>query len=271
MAGAFQLLLGTAEGTFKQPIVVTGSDDEPLVLPSGSDDRAFMGQICTRPTAVDLNDDGHLDIVSGNITGTFAMFMGLDKGAFEPQASWLMAGDDKLIVSTGHSDPCFVDWDQDGDLDMLSGSGNGGVALFINQGSKTNPAFAKPTDLVAKHQFINNSEMIFGDAHINMPGTSTRVFVADLNGDGKFDLLIGDCVTLNYPAKGLDPDEARAKIAVWDREFEQIIESFAVRRGESRSTKQQLAKSRATTKHHNARKNILVSETTGFVWVLYQK
>ena len=51
------------------------------------------------------------------------------------------------------------------------------------------------------------------------PPASTRVWVDDVNGDGKLDLLVGDSVTLISPAEGLSEEEFKTKQAQWQEAF----------------------------------------------------
>ena len=90
MAGLFQVLWGADAGTFKKAEVLKGTDGEPLLLQRtkprkiwgftiSKDKGNSTDKICTRPTAVDLDGDGKLDIVSGNFAGSFAVFAGEGK------------------------------------------------------------------------------------------------------------------------------------------------------------------------------------------------
>ena len=82
MAGLFQVLWGQKDGSFKREQPLNGTDDQPLVIPAGKDD--VTDAICTRPTATDWDGDGDLDLVVGNFKGTFFVFTGEGKGAFQP-------------------------------------------------------------------------------------------------------------------------------------------------------------------------------------------
>ena len=188
MAGLFQVLWGTNDGTFKKAEVLKGTDGEPLLLHRtktrkiwgitiSRDKGNLTDKICTRPTAVDLDGDGKLDIVSGNFAGSFAVFAGEGKGRFAPKPKMLTEKGARITVD-GHSDPFFVDWDADGDLDLISGSSMGGVFLCTNRGSAKQPQFSQPTVLVPAvgHQ---GGETRLGDAHLMGPQTATRVWVDD--------------------------------------------------------------------------------------------
>src|SRR5207237_7156787 len=122
MAGLFQVLYGKPVGTFRKAEVLKGSDGKPLIIPLNG--QPMTENICTRPFAVDWDGDGHLDLVVGNFSGTFYWFKGEGKGKFRPKPELIKAGNETLRIE-GHSDPFVIDWDGDGDLDLLSGSSNG--------------------------------------------------------------------------------------------------------------------------------------------------
>src|SRR5262245_62546035 len=138
MAGLFQVLYGNSDGTFRKAEVLKGTDDEPLIIPIKGEEQ-MVENICTRPFAVDWDGDGHLDLVVGNFSGTFYWFKGEGKGKFQPKPEMIMCGKEPLRINGHHSDPFVVDWDGDGDLDILSGSTNGGVQWAENTAGKGKP------------------------------------------------------------------------------------------------------------------------------------
>ncbi len=167
----------------------------------------FFEQNClTHPFAVDWNGDSHLDLVVGNSEGRFYLFTGKGNGVFDPKAEPIMAGDNKIAVPS-KSGPCVVDWDNDGDLDIVSGSGKGGAYLSINNGSPGSPRMTPFSELVEDAEPIDYNKIVYGDEHIKGPQTATRVWVEDVNEDGKLDLLIGDSVNLAFVAEGVEESE----------------------------------------------------------------
>jgi len=267
MAGLFQVLRGREGGGFAAAAVLEGTDGKPLeITADDAKDDTSIQKICTRAFAVDLDGDGKLDLVSGNFGGTFALFRGEGEGRFAPASTWLEGEDGPLRVQM-HSDPFFVDWDGDGDQDLLSGSAQGGVFLFENTGSKTGPKFAAASTLLEPTG--HGSDDRLGDAHITKPQSATRVWADDIDGDGKLDLLVGDSVSLSFPAEGVDEAEAKSKLAAWQAKQTKVFASMG---GKGEPTKeQQAAFQKAYEALVHEREQFLRDERTGFVWVLLRK
>ena len=174
---------------------------------------------------MDLDGDGQQDLLSGSWPGELFFFRGKGKGDFEsavklkdknnktinigggmkkePDGSILITGDGRfepreggghVIVYDGQridvppgtqagitgtaSAVHAHDWDADGDLDLLVGDIRGNVYLVPNEGSKTKPSFGKEQPLKANDTTVK----VDSDA---------GPFVADWDGDGKKDLLVG--------------------------------------------------------------------------------
>ena len=265
MAGLFYVLDGTKERTFGKPRVLAGSDGEPLILPGRGQD-SMIDRICTRPFACDLDGDGKLDIVAGNFRGTFGFFKGEGSGKFSPAATWLMAAGQPMAVDS-HGDPFLVDWDKDGDLDLLSGSAAGGAFLFVNGGSKTEPKFGARQTLVEPAGHRAQGDAPLGDAHYVGPAADTRVWAADVDGNGKLDLLLGDMVTLYFAAAGVDEATARAKDAEWVKRRDALGGSYPREGDEAAQNKWQEDWAKLGTE----REAFVREEMTGFVWLLLQK
>jgi hypothetical protein len=264
MAGLFQVLWGKKGGAFEASKVLNGTDEKPLIITSANGEGEVTDRICTRPFAADLNGDGHLDIVCGNFGGGFALFLGEGKGRFAPKSTWLQSDSGPLRVS-GHGDPCVVDWDGDGDLDIVSGSSKGGALLFENTGTPKAPSFADAVTLVRQPTNPHGTRM--GDAHIKGPGSDTRVWVADVNGDGKLDLLMGDSVTLYFPVEGKEPASVKESLDAWEKKLEKTLSEL----GGADTPDRQKAFSAAYEALINERDQFVREDRTGFVWVLYRK
>ncbi len=267
MAGLFQVLWGQKDGSFAAPEALKGTDGEPLIILTEDSEETLVDKICTRPIAVDLDGDGKLDIVSGNFGGTFAFFKGEGNGKFEPKSTWIESDTRKISVEH-HSDPFLVDWDKDGDFDLLSGSAEGGAFLFVNEGTKTAPKFGARTTLIAPPK--QASEEVIGDAHITGPQGSTRIWVDDVNGDGKLDLLLGDSANLVFAAQGVSDQEALAKVKEFGEKFGKAYESMG--NSEEPPSEEAMKKMQAEIEVLTAEKaKFVTEESTGYVWLFLQK
>lgn len=261
MAGLFYVLLGTDDG-FARAEVLNGTDGKALMIqPAGDGGDGNVDRICTRPTAVDLDGDGKLDIVAGNFRGTFAFFKGEGEGRFSPISSWLTNDDDTLRVN-GKSDPFFVDWDGDGDMDLLSGSSSGGAFMFPNEGSATKPSFGARVELLEPAPDGRDKKLAFDEGDITKPASGTRLWVDDVNDDGKLDLLLGDWAQINTPVEGMDEATCRKKIAELDAE--QVEVRQAIERGDDGAMAR-------FVQIQDARGETMTSTSTGFVWLMLQK
>jgi hypothetical protein len=267
MAGLFQVLRGKADGTFDKAEALKGTDGEPLIIPTKDKDQ-IIDKICTRPFAVDWDADGHLDLVVGNFSGTFYWFKGEGKGKFQPKAEAIHAGKEPLRLQGHHSDPFVIDWDGDGDLDLLSGSTNGGVQWAENGAGKGKPPELRPFQALIKPGRSIEYGQLLGEAELTGPTTSTRVWVDDVNGDGKLDVLVGDSVTLIAPAKGLSADEFKTKFAAWQKAVataQQELSSAAADQAKRTKAQQEYSKL------YQQRTEFMIEERTGFVWLYVQK
>jgi len=274
MAGLFQVLWGSDKG-FAPATTLNGSDGEPLLMGHVEDvDGPIDQQICTRPFAADLDGDGKLDIVSGNFGGTFAWFRGEGKGRFAPKAMPLLLADGSPMQVAHHSDPFLVDWDGDGDLDLLSGADDGSVQLFRNDGDANKAAFTAGTTLLAGHE---GHGMPGGAADAKRPSRSVRIAAADVDGDGKLDLLLGDATAYTEPVKGIDAAEFRKREAAWQAKMQALEGEMPELDWEDMEswTKEQEAKMEAfqqkSMKLYKERSKFAVDRSTGHVWLLRQK
>jgi len=266
MAGLFQVLYGNPDGTFRKAEVLKGTDGRPLIIP-GTREEALTEKICTRPFAVDFDGDGKLDLVVGNFSGTFYWFKGEGKGKFDPKPQQIMCDGKPLKIPGNHSDPCVIDFDGDGALDIVSGSSDGGVYWARNRAGKGQPPEFGPFEPLIPPAPPAEDGQLLSEKDLTRPTHAARVWVADVNGDGKLDLLVGDMVTLASPAKGISPEECKAKYAEWKAAFEAASAAMQKAGGEKAQAKAR----EEYQKVYSSRKAFLHEEMTGFVWLYLQK
>jgi hypothetical protein len=266
MAGLIQVLYGKGDGTFRKAEVLKGTDGKPLIIP-GDNGEHFTDKICTRPFAVDWDGDGQLDLVVGNFSGTFYWFKGQGKGRFLPQPELIKAGDKPLRVPGAHGDPFVIDLDGDGSLDLVSGCSDGGVYWARNRAAKGKVPDLEPFRPLIKPPPPVKHGQPLRESDLTGPTHATRVWVADVNGDGKLDLLVGDCVTLMAPAEGLSDADFAKKYAEWEKAFQAAAKSLNAAR-DAKAREKAVAEYQ---KVYGQRSAFMREEMTGFVWLYLQK
>ncbi|WP_040845975.1 FG-GAP-like repeat-containing protein, partial [Thiorhodococcus drewsii] len=130
------------------------------------------------PTFTDIDDDGDLDVLFGAQDGTlyFENTGSATSAAFDAFAANTQT-DPFGLTNVGYSaTPTFADLDGDGDLDALIGNSYGQNFYFENTGSVSSAAFAS----------VQTNP--FGLSEVGSKASPT---LADLDGDGDLDVLVG--------------------------------------------------------------------------------
>lgn len=166
-------------------------EGETIVVPEGK--QAGITGTASAVHAVDWNGDGKLDLLVGNINGKVHLVPNeaTGKGYAFGKEQPLMADGAPIQAPGGDAGPFAADWDGDGKLDLLVGSGDGSVWFYRNVGTATAPKLAKGV------QLIPPGENRYGEDAPMEPrrGTRAKVCAVDMNGDGRLDLLVGDYTT----------------------------------------------------------------------------
>ena len=131
------------------------------------------------PSFADLDGDGDLDMLVANKldpddTQTSRLYRFENVGS--PREPSFQQRAHIPLFTMYHYAPALGDLDGDGDLDMLVGTWNRGVALYVNQGTRADPEFVlQDTTLVRLTR-----------------GSNSAPALTDVDADGDLDLFIGE-------------------------------------------------------------------------------
>jgi hypothetical protein len=139
---------------------------------------------------VDFDGDGTLDLISGSYDpGELYLFRGEGRGKFSAREvikdksgkPILKVPYQKSPVESFGTWTALVDWDDDGDLDILVGTFEGLIFLRRNDGSRKQPAYATQNEWVK-----------VGPKALRVPGGEhANPVIVDWDGDGKWDIVTG--------------------------------------------------------------------------------
>jgi hypothetical protein len=197
--------LGTKENLDFAPaqnVLVDWKKSDGIPKPSWNwwkpEPNTLVTQWRTSPIVIDWNKDGILDIISLDHEGYLSFYQGFNR----KKEHWLNPGqrifycenlskqDNKCTVldsapglmqmnaaeagASGRRKICFMDWDGDGDLDLIANSKN--AEWYENVGKK-----GKET------HFVHRGNL----SSVKLAGHSTCPTSVDWNKDGIFDILLG--------------------------------------------------------------------------------
>ena len=198
-------------------------------LVEGAGVRLTVDLEMVKPMAFDWDRDGRLDLICGDEDGRIAYFRNTGgladrKPVFERPVYFRQEADELNFGAL--STPWVVDWDGDGDQDVITGNSAGYLAFIENLSGKgiASPRWAEPKLLKANGKTIR----IQAGANGSIQGPAeakwgyTVCSVADWDGDGFDDIMInsifGDIVWYRNPGrKGcLDLEAPRPVEVEWN-------------------------------------------------------
>lgn len=153
-----------------------------------------------KPAFGDLNGDGKPDLLIGSFRGSLLYYQ--NTGAPGDTAFTLIENEFQNIWPCNASAPQIIDIDRDGLNDLLIGCAEGVLKFYRNKGTKTNPVFSETPDIDTFGR-VNVSDFYYiytAFGPNGNPTDSVKQFfpegfatphVADLNRDGKQDMVVG--------------------------------------------------------------------------------
>lgn len=176
------MVVGGPNGEFRY-FENTGSSQVPTFVERTGASNPFDGEDVgqnSAPSLADMDDDGDLDAVSGNYQGYIFYLKNTgtaQAGDFVKQPNTIGSTFYSLSMQGGETSPCLGDIDEDGDIDILTGSRYGVLQLGRNIG----------TPQVASFEI---SSTFFGQ----FLGQNATPTFSDMDADGDKDALVGSTI-----------------------------------------------------------------------------
>lgn len=167
-----------SDGTKKVVLVNKGP-----IQADGSDINAGSRAV---PYVVDYNNDSKKDLLAGNSDGYIYLYLniGEENAPLLTSAGTIRDKNGDEIKLT-NSAPVMIDYNNDGKKDLVVGSSDGSVRLYLNNGTDAAP------------KFVPSSQLTTADGVTISVGSNSKPFFVDWNSDGKKDLIIGRGVADN--------------------------------------------------------------------------
>lgn len=164
-------------GTDAAPVFNYGAMGYFIVPVDGS---SWSAGAQSKPDVVDWNNDGKLDVLCGGVDGNVHLLINTSAGTDPSFSTAALIADGARALDVGSfSHPVAIDWDADGNKDLIVGAGDGKLHFFHNVGTDAIPAF-------------NGSLILEAAGSPLTVGAFSAPEVSDWNGDGQADLLIGN-------------------------------------------------------------------------------
>jgi len=179
--GDFDLFVGENDGNINFFRNTGTATDPTFTLETEIFGSVNVGS-SSAPTFADIDNDGDLDLFVGEeefddefgeAVGAISFFRNTGTTTVTFPTFTL---ETETFAGINGTAPTFADIDNDGDLDLFVGRGDGNINFFRNTGTPTNPTFTLETSF-------------FADIDV---GDSSIPTFADIDNDGDFDLFVGE-------------------------------------------------------------------------------
>jgi hypothetical protein len=184
-------------GTFALPEVLTQEVRGLL----GTGRKAINEGAASAVAMADWFGRGKLDLFVGTGSGSVYLFPneGTRHHPLFRHGERLKANGKTIIADGGMAGPFVADWDGDGKLDLIVGCGSGRVVWYRNIGGPGRPQLAAGVTLVQPFgaQTSHSASRVPSRSAYN-----AKVCVADWNGDGRPDLIVGDYCNVSGSSHG---------------------------------------------------------------------
>ncbi|WP_221901232.1 PKD domain-containing protein [Bathymodiolus platifrons methanotrophic gill symbiont] len=183
--GVLDLVVGNSIGQLRL-IKNIGTNEQAYfrmdsLLINEQGDAIDIGYYAT-PAFYDLDNDDDDDLVVGNNNGEFVHYKNIGTAELPNWTSLgLLKNANGSIIGVGrYAAPFFIDYDADGDIDILSGNFDGQLYFIENMGTVSNPIWKNSVRIVDENNNIIDV------------GAYAKPIVSDLNFNGISELLIGN-------------------------------------------------------------------------------
>ncbi|MDP2176327.1 MAG: FG-GAP-like repeat-containing protein [Bacteroidota bacterium] len=168
----------------------------------------------------DMDNDGKLDLVCGNEKGEIMYYKNTSNtnSTLSPTFTFSNTTFPGFNIDIGsYSAPAVADINKDGLLDLVIGRNDSMISYYRNSGTLTNPDFmivtnrfgnVKPIDSIGFQYIYDDTFAVIGYYPVFEKYVHSKPRIADLNGDGKLELIVGNSLgTLRlYEIDGTAPN-----------------------------------------------------------------